>query len=268
MYLFCIPAGGTNPFPGWKRKLEGSKKLAILDIPGRGSRRREAPEEDFSRLVDSMTAELERINEAHEPYMIFGYCFGAAVGYEMCRRLKEAGKELPSQFVIFGGAAPGCEPAVNEKGRTDTPEFRKMISQFLSPIAVGSAEAAEAAQKAYIKAHSLKGTGNVLLSDVFREVDEDSEYAFQMLINLINDSMKQIETDDRMLLEYSRNYQASDKLDIPATVIYGDSDSFVPKEKVDGWRNCFSETEYVCMNGDHYVIASQPQPFIDLVNKL
>lgn len=268
MYLFCIPAGGTNPFPAWKRKLGESKKLHILDLPGRGSRRKEAVEEKFELLVDNMIAEMEKINVDNEPFILFGYCFGAIIGYEICKLLQRNGKMLPTHLIIFGSAAPGSELSVNETNRVDTDEFRKMVAQFLSPVAVGSDEGAAVAQNAYIAAYKQKKSSDILFSDVFQDVDEEDEFEFQMLIDLLNDSMRQIEMDDKMLREYELCFKNFEELNVSAKILYGNTDSFVPVTKVNGWQRCFIESEVICLNGDHYSIATEPQPFVDLINKL
>ena len=43
MILFCIPAGGTNPFAAWSRRLRADIRLHILDLPGRGRTIRQQP---------------------------------------------------------------------------------------------------------------------------------------------------------------------------------------------------------------------------------
>lgn len=268
MYLFCIPAGGTNPFPAWKKKIGSSVKLHVLDLPGRGSRRREAVEEKFELLVDNMIAEMEKVNVDNEPFILFGYCFGAIIGYEMCKQLQRNGKKLPTYLITFGSAAPGSELSANETNRVDTDEFRKMVAQFLSPIAVGSNESATAAQNAYIAAYKQKKSSDIVLSDVFQDVDEEDEFEYQMLIDLLNDSMRQIEMDDRMLREYGISFKGPEEVNVSAKILYGDADSFVPGSMVIGWQKCFAESEVICISGDHYSIATEPQPFVDVINKL
>ena len=268
MYLFCIPAGGTNPFPAWKRKLNESKKLHILDLPGRGSRRREATVENVELLVDNMISEMEKINGNQEPYILFGYCFGAIIGYEMCKQLQKRGNQLPVHFITFGSAAPGNKLLANETNRTDTEEFRKMVAQFLSPVAVGSDEKAVAAQVAYIAAYKQKRACDILLSDVFVDIDEEDEFELQMLIDLLNDSMNQIEADDKMMREYCTSFDKSNPINASAKVLYGDSDSFVPAASVIEWAQCFAQSEIICVKGDHYSISTDPQPFIEVINKL
>ncbi len=268
MYLFCIPAGGTNPFPAWKRKIDSSVKMHVLDLPGRGSRRREAAEEKFELLVDNMIAEMEKVNVDNETFILFGYCFGAIIGYEMCKHLQCNDKKLPSHLITFGSAAPGSEMSANETNRVDTDEFRKMVAQFLSPIAVGSDESATAVQNAYIAAYKQKKSSDILLSDVFQDVDEEDEFEYQMLIDLLNDSMRQIETDDRMLREYGLYFKDSGRINVSAKILYGDADSFVPGTMVIDWQKYFVESEVICISGDHYSIVTEPQPFIDVINKL
>lgn len=270
MYLFCIPAGGTNPFPAWKRKLDKDKNIHILDFPGRGSRAREPFIEDMPTLVSDMTETMLKNIPLGESYAIFGYCFGAIIGYEMCKKLKRENKPLPNCFLTFGSAAPDSGYTINEQDRTDTEEFKKIVAQFLSPLAVGSEEKANKAQQAYISAYKKRKVdgSEILLSSVFSDMTDDEEFEMKMVLSLLNNSMIQIEQDDVMLRDYHSGNSNNECLPVKANIIYGNEDSFVEKDKVLLWQECFTESEIFCVPGDHYSIMTAPQPFVDLINKL
>lgn len=270
MIIYCIPAGGTNPFHAWKRTLNKDKNIHVLDFPGRGSRMREAFIDDMPTLIEDMTNEMKKNNPQNEPYAIFGYCVGAVVGYEMCKLLKKKNEVLPEYFLTFGSAAPHSSSLMDQQGNTDSAEFHKMVAQFLSPLALASEESAIKAQNAYIKEYKKRKQGDspITVGSVFEDISEENEFELQMMLDLLNDSMSQIMQDHRMLCTYSMNNNEIEMIQLKAKVLNGIEDSFVAEEDVLLWQDCFSNTDVISVPGDHYSIMNYPLVFVDILNSL
>ena len=270
MKVFCIPAGGTNPFYTWNSGLSQEKKLYVLDLPGRGTRLSEPFITDFTELIKNMTDLMEKDNPENEPYVIFGYCFGAIIGYEMCKLLKRENKSLPEYLIQFGSAAPNCRSLVERQDKTDSEEFKRMVAQFLSPTAVGSEEKAKEAQQAYISEYkkSMRNHSDITVESIFPDLSEEDEFEMQMMLNLLNNSMNQIEQDQTMLSDYFLYSNEAVTLDVKAKVIYALEDSFVSKEDVLLWQQFFRNVEMIYVSGDHYAIMNYPQVFVDIINQL
>ena len=100
--LFCIPGAGASAvmFLPWMKELNGSEdfKLCLLEIPGRGMRKKDTPAKTMEELVDVLIQKIDIQLKPDESYVIYGYCFGAIIGYELCRKLRMLGKKEPEHF--------------------------------------------------------------------------------------------------------------------------------------------------------------------------
>lgn len=273
MFVFCIPAGGTNPFTSWTTKLDKEKKLVVLDIPGRGRKFREAPIKDIHTLVQYLIDDMFKINSQNEEYVLFGYCFGAILAYEMCKKMQKEGIQLPKNFIAFGTDAPNSKRLVeNERNKTGSVEFEKMVSQFFTEESLGSAEEALRARREYIVAYGRRQNAAqpsaVELSDVFPNLSEDEEFERMQLMYLLNNSMVQIEQDDSMLKQYQLENQDFSVLAVPAIITYGAEDDFISRDKMFGWESFFEVSRFVEMPGDHYSIINYPNKFIEILNEI
>ncbi len=271
MKIYCIPAGGTNPFQVWNKMVNSEIKIETLNFPGRGNRIREKEIQDINELTSVLTEDICNNTTSNEPYCIFGYCFGAIIGYEICMKLKENNKHLPKYFLAFGAEAPNAKKILNQNENVDTEEFRKIVAQFLSPLAIGSEEAANKAQESYIREYKkrLSSIKDIHSKDVFDDLNDDNMFELDMMLNLLNSSLNQIELDNKML----NDYYTSDKKticidDIKAKIIYGKEDSFLEEQDVILWKECFKESEIIYISGNHYSIMDTPKNFIDIINEL
>lgn len=270
MYIFCIPAGGTNPFITWTKKIDSGKKIAVLDLPGRGRKFRESSIDDISVLADILINDMENINSRGDDYAVFGYCSGALIAYEMFRKLQADDKKLPVRFFTFGIGAPDSKNlTAKEHNRTSSPEFKMIVSQFFNSNSLGSDEEAARAVKAYISSYSEKDhVSEIGLTDVFPSISEEERFEKHQLINLLNNSMKQIEQDEQMI----KNYQSSDR-DYPVisshvSIIYGANDTFVDRQLILNWKQFFENADVTETPGDHYSIMNYADRFIQLLNEL
>ena len=101
--LFCIPGGGASAFVYWKytKYLNKNIKLCLLELPGRGLRKREEPVNELHAVVDDLYAHLvEELNKTPGcGYMLLGYCYGGILAYELYQKIRREGIQEP--FHIF-----------------------------------------------------------------------------------------------------------------------------------------------------------------------
>lgn len=271
MIVFCIPAGGTNPFPSWSLRLNKEHKVVVLDIPGRGRKYRETPISDISDLASHMVDEMFQINSQNEDYLIFGYCFGAILAYEMCRCISKRTLKEPKYFISFGIESPDSKGFIaDEQDKTESVEFQLMVSQFFTKDTLGNEDNAINAREKYIAAYKRRfGTDcQVQFEDVFLATSEEDDFEKNQLLNLLNNSMIQIEQDDAMLRSYQSKTNSFDIINTNAIIAFGSDDVFVDKEKVYGWSKLFNHTDFLEVAGDHYSIVKNPTEFIDVLNKI
>ncbi len=103
--LVCFPhAGGSvTTFRGWPALLPASVELVGVQYPGRQDRYAEPCHEQMAPLADEIAAAV--LAELTGPLAFFGHSMGAAVGFEVARRLQAAGRE-PVRLFVSARSAP------------------------------------------------------------------------------------------------------------------------------------------------------------------
>ncbi|HEX8291333.1 MAG TPA: alpha/beta fold hydrolase [Pyrinomonadaceae bacterium] len=106
MRLFCLPYAGGSAFVynNWFKSLPPQVEVCPVQLPGRGSRILERPFTRMETLVEAMTAALRPL--FNKPFAFFGHSMGAAVSFEVTRRLRREGSALPVHLFISGNRAP------------------------------------------------------------------------------------------------------------------------------------------------------------------
>lgn len=127
--LFCFPHAGGGPsfFRHWSAALRPEIAVRRVQLPGREERLEEPPFRNIADLVDPLCAALEPLLD--QPYALFGHSMGAAVGYEVARRLSGAGMG-PVCLMVSGRKAPGL--ALNRRPLHGLPdeEFIREVARL------------------------------------------------------------------------------------------------------------------------------------------
>jgi len=82
---------------------EGVDFLAV-QTPGRESRRDEPIETSMDQLITRLLPEIRPLLD--RPCLFWGHSFGGAVAFELSRRLRAEGEEVPRHLLVTGTAAP------------------------------------------------------------------------------------------------------------------------------------------------------------------
>lgn len=104
--LFCLPyaGGAASVFRLWPAALPPTVEVWALQLPGRGSRFREAPCSSLSAMVERIADALR--GELDLPYALFGHSMGAVVAFELARELRRRRAPGPRLLVVSGHQAP------------------------------------------------------------------------------------------------------------------------------------------------------------------
>lgn len=103
--LFCVPhAGATGlAFRAWHRLVPESIAVLPLQLPGRGPR---LDEPSFRSLLSIVEAATEAIFPLLDrPFALFGHSVGAAIAFELARRMEARGYG-PQCLFVAGRSAP------------------------------------------------------------------------------------------------------------------------------------------------------------------
>jgi len=104
--LVCLPhaGGGASFYRPWLGELPPEVELMAVQYPGRGDRLGEECAEDLTamadRIADTLTERLDR------PFALFGHSLGAAVAFEVARRIQDRAGALLRALFVSGRAAP------------------------------------------------------------------------------------------------------------------------------------------------------------------
>jgi surfactin synthase thioesterase subunit len=103
MRLFCFPhaGGGAGAFAAWR--LPGSA-ICPVRLPGREVRSAEAAFDRMAPLVEALAAAIEPYLD--RPFAFFGHSMGAAVAFELARRLRRLGLSQPCLLIASAARAP------------------------------------------------------------------------------------------------------------------------------------------------------------------
>jgi len=106
MRLFCFPyAGGlAQIFHSWPESLATKVEICAVQLPGRGSRLREAPFNRLTLLVQALAEVLSP--QMDRPIAFFGHSMGAIIGFELARLLRANDHRQPLHLFVSGRRAP------------------------------------------------------------------------------------------------------------------------------------------------------------------
>jgi len=104
--LVCFPhAGGSAAFfCRWRHHLPPGIELFAVQYPGRLDRVTDPCLDDMDLLAESVTAAVAPLLD--RPAALFGHSLGAAVAYEVARRLPGSGRRALERLFVSGRAAP------------------------------------------------------------------------------------------------------------------------------------------------------------------
>lgn len=109
--MVCFPhsGGGPSSFRGWEEAFGGRIEIWRALMPGRGQRAREPLARDWAPLVAHMSEGIAA--SVQPPFALFGHSLGAALAFEVARKLAADGLE-PAHLVVSARVAPDIPHAL------------------------------------------------------------------------------------------------------------------------------------------------------------
>lgn len=128
--LLCFGHAGSGAafFRPWRDALLPDVEVCPVLLPGRESRITDRPframEDLLDPLVEGLFPQLDR------PYAIFGHSVGAAIGYEVARRLVDEPGRAPVGLLVSGRRAPQIPLDTPQRHLSDDTSFLNSIADM------------------------------------------------------------------------------------------------------------------------------------------
>ena len=118
--LYCLPCAGARAtmYLRWKKLLPSWITVKPVELPGRGCRVSELPQESYATLTENLCDELA--STLPERYALFGHSMGALLAYGIAQGLSARKLPLPTALLVAGCAAPS---------RQDSGRYHKIQSE-------------------------------------------------------------------------------------------------------------------------------------------
>ncbi|MET9608550.1 alpha/beta fold hydrolase [Streptomyces sp. NPDC006512] len=130
--VYCFPHAGGNPrtFLDWQPAMGRDARILAVCPPGRGHRFREPALPSVAALADGAAAAIALAATDDRPFLLFGHSFGAALAFEVARRL-DAVRGLAG-LVVSGCSAPSLlpTPRVVRTARLEGRAFTEAVGFF------------------------------------------------------------------------------------------------------------------------------------------
>ena len=128
--LFCFPyAGlGTSAYRGWAGALGQNVDICPVQLPGRESRHGDPPFTRMEALVEAVAAALRPYLDV--PFALFGHSLGAAIAFELARRLDVE----PIHLFVSARRAPHLPDRMAPIAHLPSAEFIRSVQQRYAGI--------------------------------------------------------------------------------------------------------------------------------------
>lgn len=132
--LLCVPyAGvGASVFRPWPALLPPEVELVAIELPGRGTRLREAPYAELAPLVEALLDAVAPVLD--RPWAVFGHSMGALVAFALVRALRWQGRDQPVHLFVSARRAPRLPDRFPPLGDLPDAEFVAEIQRRFDGI--------------------------------------------------------------------------------------------------------------------------------------
>jgi len=278
--LFCIPGGAASAtaYLPWMKLLDKRIKLCLLEVPGRGLRRKEQSLNNMEAVADDLLRNLQSQLEEGDDYMILGYCFGAVAGYELYRRIKASGMKLPFRVYFCASDPPDGNTYKTSifSDRNREEELQETLKRYFHPALFRSQEEMEEFVRKFtsICYKNYETAGKILEitpQELFEDYENNKEIYFDRCkaLEFANHTMDLLDIDQKIVQKYQGQKNDYFKIESDMTVFAGNRDTMTLLSEVKGWeRVSGKQFDLEVIDGGHLILIDGYQNCIPIINRI
>lgn len=267
--VFCVSGGGASAgaYLIWFKALPKDIDLELLDIPGRGLRKSEAPLTALEDIVDDFYSIVkQKVEKDSPPYFFVGYCFGATIVYELCRKIKKEGLSLPKR-VFFASSDPTPELSVPlfDNPSCEEPLRELAVRYFPESIFPDREKTGKIARRFVGQMAKNHRRYNRLVPVTMEELfpnlpPDDPAYAERACaVDFANDTLVLLYEDYRMGGQWQKRKDRLEPVSVDMTIFAGKDDAIVPVEKASLWKQwALADCDIQIIDGSHAFVFEEP----------
>lgn len=278
--LFCVPGGAASAlaYLPWTKLLNKEIKLCLLEIAGRGLRRKEKPFTTMDEVADDLYSNLISQIEPDDDYMVLGYCFGSVATYELYRRIMQNDFKRPFRVFFCASDPPDgntyATSLFSDEKRKD--EIMEVLDRYFPPHVFENREMIKDFCERYTNLcyrnyAEYKKVVPVKPEEVFSAEDMENDNFFEKVKSLefANHTMSLFDVDQTIVQSYQTTPRDFFKVDTDMTVFAGDRDTMTPLEDVKNWKNMAGKKfELEVIDGGHLILVDGYKNCIPVVNHI
>lgn len=280
--FFCLPGGGTSSivFLKWGGLLAPYLRQCLIDIPGRGLRKKEQTLTDLASITDELYRGWEKyMNDGRdEEYMLFGYCMGGIFLYELYRKILRAGKKPPVHIVLSAADVPDgnvyAEPFLDNQATKH--QFYDLLRSCFPEHTFPDTDMLTAFRHKFVDVvyakYARDGRFTAVSQEELRAAGCDDammdSFEFRECLGLANDLMEILTVDAQICSDYQRGEHEPLKFPCGITCIAGQHDLLLAPDTMKEWQRY---TDQPCtldiLDADHrFLMTANPVP-VGVINR-
>ncbi len=126
LFCFSYAGGSASLFRLWPGRLSAAIDVCPVELPGHGTRLKEAPISRLGPLIESLAGTI--YPSLDRPFALFGHSMGALISFELARYLRRAYGQFPEHLFISAYRAPHLlrPPAIARSTLSDADLIKKL----------------------------------------------------------------------------------------------------------------------------------------------
>lgn len=241
LVLFPPVGGSASFYKKWVSHFDSSVNVVAIQLPGRANRFSESLVTSMDYVVNKIVSELSE--RCEDDSVFFGHSMGGLMAFYTAKRMALDGLKKPVKLYISSSPSPGNTGGKKIRMFTEKDQFNSLCNK--APELVSSLSKS-------IYMHELHDSDFVAYLKIVGVLPANTVFN----ADLASIALPVIRADYAMI-ERAVYKESTVKMDIPITVMYGESEDRDSKDDFKKWSEKTSSIcEFKTFPGDHYYLKT------------